>query len=358
MAEAIAQARMDLEDKILDGDHAPEEWEGIVEAYLHDRPELLPYAALFRESVGLAQRANAKVEEAWREISEEEPGMSYDTMLYGAAAEKMFERLYGERPEGHITARKGKLCVIFESSDPNQDIAHVVEGGAGGVAEFERELSKPPSILTGSRGSYPAPTGLVANLIWRETVAHEAQHIKNMLQAHAKWQVAKDSVQVRTGDENSNDSALPTQVKRRLIAEVLGEGRAAKVAKHEMLSLLVKGEIYERVVADDPEEAREGMIDAVMRDVLAELIEEGSPYLAKFEDEEERKLFVRLAEHGLEAARTLRDLYFAGDRPQDSWRMTINVLEQFPPRQWPAVVRLIERDRRQREKAEAEDAPA
>lgn len=332
VAEDIARLKTEVENKILSG--IPQsDWRKAYEETLAQYPSTHQYKPLFDHTLRKAESAHEQIENLWSQykngysskFSEKQPGIEEgDPNL----SRELFNSLFGFHPQGEVEAIKGAVTLRFMMDKDDFIKLDIKLGVSKAYATAYHVPGKNFDVLILQRDS---EVGL--------PFRHELEHAKNQITFL-----------------NHYDSPFPEGLD--MPEEILGKVKKRVINEHPMERFtrdeLLAGFTEQEFVS--PENKSQAILDYA--DWLIDFLktsfsDDDKGYLEMYKkiyhpSQAYVATYVNIVKQGTDALKDLFTLYFKeGD--SKAARMTINVLGQFPLRDWTAVVQLIKTRHAQKE---------
>ena len=345
-AEDIAEARLILEQKILSGEFATEIecWNYYAEEVLKKFPAVNRYSLFFKKVIKETYEAKNGVEAVFSYAEK-------NTADEQARSEFLFRQAFEGKPEGEMMTGKDFLNLVYRLKSED-DFARAYNGPKGSsqsFAGFQTEVAMPEE-----HGIRMVPVFVIKESAIsdedriKEINEHEKQHTINQLIVRGR----EISLSRRERSIHWNDKEYPKEL-------------LDQIEKREDKSLIVENLIKDEILAyfkglrtyipDDIGANKE--VVAVLKDCIKpKFASPDEGYLKKYlnsrvdsfnlgiEIKKQVGRAIKSAENGIDAFGELVEIY------NHDMDMAHNVLDQFPLKQWPAVVRLIKMRQGKKEK--------
>lgn len=323
VAEDIARFRIELERGIFLEGLPRAKWRQLYKGTLDKYPRITPYRAIFDLAIEEAEEANEQLNSLWSPTRQK----GDDTQIAGSRI--------NEQADSEVAVQLCKDFLEFTPQDPVKAIRGAITLRFMLSPNDLESLSIEHDTLH-ARAWTTFPRGLkFAVLILRsdeaekeefQSTLHELEHAKNRL------------LRKRHLPLLSKKLDLPNQLAEHLYRlEKKGEDASSETrAKDEILACF-------SFLPFKPFEDSDGdKMDQYSFDVLRLLTdEEGLHYFAGSLSEIDRLDYFRTIHQGVESFKKLFLLYRNMGSESSPGSLAINILEQFPLRSWPSIVRLI-----------------
>jgi len=360
MAENIALAKEEIVQKIFTEDLPVSQWEKAVQDILLNHPDLTNYKHLFLETTHNTYNANEAINKFWSDYAKNETISSdalYQANNYVEAdeisAQNIFQTIFKQSPEKPVKAIKGIKTLILEVFPA--DLKKITRDSGDNISEgcFYQKNDFP---------NLPVIVLLQESHDKLMNMRHEVQHLNYNFERSAAFSYINLDIP-------PND-ALPSEIKKhqeRLSLEKYNNlGIIENRAKDEILAFasyleLLELNIYcskqQKCPINMDETDLFKMKNNYLLSVASTLADEHGDYYQKYcqrgplanLDSKIKQAYQQHVRASVAAYQELSEIYENSFSP-NIFRMTIDVLSQFPLVHWPAVVRLI-KQRRQKTKS-------
>lgn len=337
VAENIAKFRIELERKIFNEGLPRSEWQETYQEILNKYPEILAYKSIFDLALNKIEIANDSVNIFWEkeQVQKSTHGESVknDTLQVNnllkkadlESARHMFSVIFGILPKDEIEAFKGTISLRFIVNRRDFDsVVPAIEGetfaAAVEISGYDFQIILQRADLTESQGE----EGVVS-------IVHEAQHIKNRFLNKTRQPNILEKL------------PLPEELSNVLIRREEKNDRVDKSIKDELLAYATFLLFYAKAGQSQDTSIRENF------STMAEGVSDTKgPYLGVYlqnkSDLKPGESDLAYSTRAKLGVKSIEDLYFFYrdiQRTTDSAELVINMLDQFPLKSWPAIVRLI-----------------
>jgi len=340
-AEEIAVAENEITEAFQSRNIPPGEWHGLFNEVLKRHPQINQYAPFFFEYLkGAIQRSQA-LNSLWEDALDNNGRKSNTNQV----AQYVYEYIFNRTPIGEIKVTKGKQAIIIETNEQEFDALRKLDPSAASVSEsggvaggytlsVDIQTRLPDSTFQEVRVPVIVQPA-TENKSWQNVVLHhESQHAFYNMYKQSRYETMKGFQKM------TDDLRLPLPIKK--TAERGEHSGIEEAAKDEVLAL-INGWLY---VHEHNNKLDEGLKSDYFKNVLEELAtgHYKDSYVRHFKDREafDQQEYSRRISNALRSALFLTKLYSHKYQGKGTV-MAVNVLRSFPIKNWPGVVKLIER---------------
>ena len=330
LAEDIAQFRTDMEQKIFFDRLPRNQWKEAYEETLAANPQIQPYKDIFDDILNSTERAHDELEVFWNQHQGQEDHQVGEPAR-PEVSKILFESIFGFYPERKTQATKGTASLQFVIDD--SDFMRIPTRGG------REEISKGNAFVLHTTVNRGFPVMVLSLSIpeedWNDKGVHESEHVKSQLIETGRLYFHHRLFPERL--------TIPSAINNRLERRNKAASPMENAAKDEILAYLTETEWVDP--ANPPSEVTR--YSKERGEEVQQMLTSGDDYLPTYKEmfnptDEEEKSYLESVKKATDSSVQLFNMYFStSNNSRESTRMTINVLEQFSLRSWPAVVRLL-----------------
>jgi hypothetical protein len=337
VAEDIARFRAEVEERILFSNLPSSEWQQTYQSAFVKYPRIVPYQKIFDITLKSAQVVNSQLNDFWNKAEGEDPqservgGVTFGIKAQPDAAKELFKRAFDFEPEDEVEAIKGAIALGFRLSS----------------TDFERWQAitrKPEEIEQASPGALATriPGFKFGVMILRSDITpirkqlnffHEFEHTKNQILESKFLSVVLRKL------------GLPDEIGIPFYRRESQVGLHSPIARAKD-EILAYSSALEFIPAGQSAEDANSFLTKYFKWFEDSLVKETGRYYPKYTrdanyDPDKRAEYVKTVQEGAASIKELFMFYRGIEPVANPGRLAVNVMQQFPLKTWPEVVRLI-----------------